>query len=128
MSNPRDAIDTRGTPSQRDGLRRAAERFAEAKKAADACATDICQAARTHDVAYGWDARCTERLAIALDEFAGRARQAALESVNRALELTLTEECDCGGSGPGESDCVACKVYHALRALAQGEGARDGRA
>jgi len=33
----------------------------------------------------------------------------------RRIELVTMEYCTCGGSGPGESDCSACAIWHEFR-------------
>lgn len=35
----------------------------------------------------------------------------------RELNQLINKYCTCGGSGPGESDCVACNIYHDLKDL-----------
>lgn len=35
----------------------------------------------------------------------------------RELNQLINKYCTCGGSGPGESDCIACNIYHALKDL-----------
>lgn len=32
----------------------------------------------------------------------------------RELEIAINRNCTCGGSGPGESSCVACAIWHEL--------------
>jgi len=54
-----------------------------------------------------------EKLIWAADE-----RRVVLENDRkwlRRIELVTMEYCTCGGSGPGESDCSACAIWHEFR-------------
>jgi len=56
-------------------------------------------------------ARCTVEDELRNNLISVRAEVARLRE---SLRNATNANCTCGGSGPGESDCVACAIYHSV--------------
>lgn len=55
------------------------------------------------------DSLCTK---ANIQDIVDRLNKADLERFRKKVENATMDHCTCGGSGPGETDCVACAIYH----------------